>query len=271
MKKRISALLLAIIFTVVTIFGLVAINFDNIRWDKIPSLLLRFEILEGLNKSSIVDGSFLSEPLRWDQIDQIPEDLPDGEPWFYLNSHTKNLLKNYMKENNLGIIPDYWPLQTRSDFEDCLEVFRFVELEEKYRTDTAKPVVAQILVAVSSSFAVFFWIIHLYGKRNQMPICENINDEIKNSNTKHGKKLLRSLKMKNALIIVKNLLQYNILPISIIIMLEDYNFINLPLLEVNLRYPITFSLNLLFIILFLLVSFSLKRIHSKLKSTDAIS
>ncbi len=124
------------IFTLIAAFALlIYANIGNIRWDKIP--IIRIFCLEIELGSSSFDASHLTEPITWNQLDEAPNgwDVDQNGFWFWFNTYTKNMLKDYMRENNLGIIPDNWSdFKFTADFEDCLETFEFVRLGEPQKT-----------------------------------------------------------------------------------------------------------------------------------------
>ncbi len=131
MKLRIISLSIAIFFSLSTVSALFWSNVDKIRWDKVP--ILNLFILQIELAPMAFDASHLTEPITWDQLDNEPKGWNEEEngPWFCLNAYTKNMLKNYMKENNLGIVPSYWQdFRLVSNFEECLEIFKFVSLGE---------------------------------------------------------------------------------------------------------------------------------------------
>ena len=100
-----------------------------IRWDTIP--IIEFFVLEVELWPSAFDASYLSEPITWEELDEEPPDWREkgNGDWFSMNSYTKKLLKKYMKENNLGIVPSNWPdFKFTANLEECLECFELVEL-----------------------------------------------------------------------------------------------------------------------------------------------
>ena len=85
--------------------------------------------------------------------------------WFAINPYTKRMLKNYMRENNLGIVPDEWcDLEINSNFEECLEIFEFVELSEEERTPVSKFSVFEILLIIFSILSVTSWMLYFIFK-----------------------------------------------------------------------------------------------------------
>lgn len=131
MKLRIISLTLAIFFSLSTVSALFWSNIDKIRWDKVP--IIGHFVLQIELAPAAFDGSYLTEPITWEQLDKEPEDWEGNGcgGWFYMNPYTKKLIKNYMKENNLGILPGDWgDLHFRANFEECLEIFKFVSLGE---------------------------------------------------------------------------------------------------------------------------------------------
>lgn len=159
---RMTFLTLASIFTVFFIIFLSVANVNKIRWDKVP--IISYFVLEINLYPAGFDASYLDEPIKWDQLDQAPDDWEQNGSgsWFAINSYTKNLLKDHMRENNLGIVPDSWPkLEITSDFEKCLETFDFVKLGEP--NPSKKPIVnligASLLFAATIFWTIFLWLI----------------------------------------------------------------------------------------------------------------
>lgn len=102
----------------------------TVRWDKIP--IIKFFVLEVELWPSAFDASYLSEPITWEELDEAPQDWEEkgSGDWFSMNSYTKKLLKKYMKENNVGIVPSNWPdFKFTANLEECLDCFEFVELD----------------------------------------------------------------------------------------------------------------------------------------------
>ena len=138
MKKKfilIVCIILTVVLTIALIFsagfaGYKSVKNATIRLDKIPVIGAFF--LE-LDKPAGFDASACENIITWDQLDNPPADYnAENGPWFYLNPYTKRLLENYMKENNLGIIPENYPdFHLSADFEECLETFHFVELTDE--------------------------------------------------------------------------------------------------------------------------------------------
>ena len=154
--KKCLFLVLALIFSILTystcsIHPIVSIS--KIRFDKVPILNI---FVVGLEKGqSVFDASYLSEPIEWHQLDKEPEDwIVEGRgPWFYMNPYTKNLLKSYMRSNNLGIVPgDYSEFRYRINFEECLEMFEFVELGPPF-----PPQISTVLIIVFGCIATACW------------------------------------------------------------------------------------------------------------------
>ncbi len=128
MKLR-NIFITAIVITVIPLIVLGAVNFNKIRWDKFPIIGTLFLEIE-LSPSGF-DASYLSNPITWKDLYNEPADWEkNGKgPWFWFNNYTKNLLQNYMKNNNLGIVPNNWQnFKFRSNFEDCLDTFEFISL-----------------------------------------------------------------------------------------------------------------------------------------------
>lgn len=151
----------AVVSTLVFSVGWLSVNGAYVRWDKIPffgALLLQ------VDKPSGLEASCLEEPIRWDQLEEAPaewtEEFPDGN-WFYLNPYTKNLLTRYMRDNNLGIVPaNYADLHLSADFEEVMELFTFVELDEAYRSvdaayEQSKAAVRTVGFVATAGWGVF--------------------------------------------------------------------------------------------------------------------
>lgn len=173
MKRRCFALILAVLFTLSTLLILPATSMPKIRWDKIP-VISDFVLQIELGPSAF-DASYLKEPIEWHQIDEEPADWEEKGlgGWFYLNPYTSKLLKDYMKSNNLAIVPGDWPeLRFRMNLEQCLEIFEFVELGPPIKEDKT---IANIGCAISCFLAIVCWIIFL-GIKNFPKRKEEIND-----------------------------------------------------------------------------------------------
>lgn len=101
----------------------------TIRLDKTP---LIGPLLLQLDKPAGFDATVCKSIITWEQLDNPPPEFDaENNQWFYLNPYTKWLLKNYMRENNLGIIPANYPnFHLSADFDECLETFRFTELSK---------------------------------------------------------------------------------------------------------------------------------------------
>ncbi len=129
MKRRYIAIVCAIVTIVILYAGYVSVKNATVRLDKIP--LIGWLFL-GVDKPAGFDATVCEGIITWEQIDNPPPAFDaENNGWFYLNPYTKRLLKNYMKENNLGIVPENYPdFHLSADFEECMETFRFVELKE---------------------------------------------------------------------------------------------------------------------------------------------
>lgn len=106
--------------------GIYAIN--NIRWDKIPY----FGPIFILGYRQIIQISPYTKPITWDQLSQEAPD--DYDPYNYLykygiNNYSRNMLAEYMRENNLAIVPKEYVLDRSSTFEELLEVFEFMPVD----------------------------------------------------------------------------------------------------------------------------------------------
>ena len=99
-----------------------------IRFDKIPIVGVFF--LE-LDKPAGFDATVCKDVITWDELQNPPPEFDAvHNNWFYLNPYTLWLLENYMKDNNLGIVPgDYPDFHLSADFDECLDTFEFTELE----------------------------------------------------------------------------------------------------------------------------------------------
>ena len=138
---------------------------SKIRWDKVP--IVSFFVLQINLYPADFDARYLDEPIKWYQLDEEPEDFEGNGTgrWFAINPYTLNLLKNYMRDNNLGIVPDEWiDLQTTSNFEECLEIFEFTELSEEERVPFKKNSVPKILLVIFSILSVTCWILYFIFK-----------------------------------------------------------------------------------------------------------
>ena len=70
-----------------------------------------------------------------------------------------------MRENNLGIVPDEWiDLQITSNFEECLEIFEFVELSEEERTPISRISTLEFLLIIFSILSVTSWMLYFIFK-----------------------------------------------------------------------------------------------------------
>ena len=138
MKKKfilITCIILTVVLTVVLIFsagsaGYKSVKNATIRLDKIPGIGAFF--LE-LDKPAGFDATVCNDIITWDELKNPPPEFDaENNSWFYLNPYTLWLLENYMKENNLGIIPENYPdFHLSADFDECLETFHFVELTDE--------------------------------------------------------------------------------------------------------------------------------------------
>lgn len=159
MKKHTFLLSLATIFTVLSLLMLFMFVINKIRWDKVP--LIGYFVLEINLYPADMDASYLTEPIKWYQLDEAPDDFDakGSGSWFAINPYTLNLLKEYMRTENLGIVPDRWnDLQITSDFEECLDIFEFVQLGEPLKTENK----GNITAIVMGGFAIVLWILFIY-------------------------------------------------------------------------------------------------------------
>ena len=134
MKKK-FILTTCIILTILLILSVGFAGYNlvknaTIRLDKIPVIGAFF--LE-LDKPAGFDATVCTDVITWDELKNPPPEFDaENNSWFYLNPYTLWLLENYMKENNLGIIPENYPdFHLSADFDECLETFHFVELTDK--------------------------------------------------------------------------------------------------------------------------------------------
>ena len=128
-QKDLSKVLISIaallVFAIVCYFFII----PNIRWDKVPVIGL---FVLGISKSTGVDATNYNEPITCEQFITLPDDwTQDRGYWFStaLNKYTKGLIYDYMKENNLGIVPNDYAFYSTYNFEGMLEVLEFVPLD----------------------------------------------------------------------------------------------------------------------------------------------
>ena len=131
-KKFILSTCIILIVVLISFAGFAGYNLVNatIRLDKIPVIGAFF--LE-LDKPAGFDTTVCKDVITWDELKNPPPEFDaENNSWFYLNPYTLWLLENYMKENNLGIIPESYPnFHLSADFDECLETFHFIELKDK--------------------------------------------------------------------------------------------------------------------------------------------
>lgn len=166
MRLKNLTLCFALFFTLITFLTLFISNINKIRWDKVP--IISFFVLQINLYPSDFDASYLDEPIKWYQLDEEPEDFEGNGKgaWFAINPYTLNLLKNYMRDNNLGIVPDEWiGLQVTSNFEECLEIFEFVELSEEERTPIKGNTIPIILVFIFLVISIVCWVLFFIVKQ----------------------------------------------------------------------------------------------------------
>ena len=162
MKSRTLTLVSALLFTFLALLIFLIISIPKVRWDKVPlagGWILGIELW-----SSSFDASYINEPITWEQLDVEPIDWDEKGigSWFSVNTYTRNLLKDYMKQNNLGIVPNNWPdFKFRANLEECLETFDFVELGEPLKVDRTIEYIGYILFVMFGFFAVVCWILFL--------------------------------------------------------------------------------------------------------------
>ena len=138
MKKKfilMTCIILTVVITIALIFsvgfaGYKLVKNATIRLDKIPVIGAFF--LE-LDKPAGFDATVCNNIITWDELKNAPPEFDsENNSWFYLNPYTLWLLENYMKENNLGIIPENYPdFHLSADFDECLKTFHFVELTDE--------------------------------------------------------------------------------------------------------------------------------------------
>lgn len=108
------------------IIGMIALSIrliSQIRWDKVPVI----GPMLVLGPTKYFGISAYSEPITWNQLQERPEDYDPYNPWFdFINGYTIKLLEEYMKNNNLAIVPKEYLLETSNTFEELLEVLEFV-------------------------------------------------------------------------------------------------------------------------------------------------
>lgn len=133
MKKKFilttCIILTIILFLFAGFAGYNLVKNATIRLDKIPVIGAFF--LE-IDKPAGFDATVCKDVITWDELQNPPPEFDEEHnSWFYLNPYTLWLLENYMRENNLGIVPgDYPDFHLSADFDECLKTFEFVELDE---------------------------------------------------------------------------------------------------------------------------------------------
>ncbi len=165
MAKKLTFIFSMILSGLLTVVILINIG-SQIRWDKIP--VIKHFVLQINLYPAAFDAQYLDEPIKWYQLDEEPEDFEGNGygRWFAINPYTKRMLKNYMRENNLGIVPDEWcDLEINSNFEECLETFEFVELSEEERAPVSKFSVFEILLIIFSILSITSWIVYFIFRR----------------------------------------------------------------------------------------------------------
>ncbi len=129
-RKKLSIIkIVSIILLSAIALGALVIVIDNIRWDKVPVIGL---FVLGISKSMGVAASYYDHPLTCEEFINKPEDWPEKLGYWFsnsLNNYTQGLIYDYMKENNLGIVPKDYVFETTSDFEKMLEILEFVPLD----------------------------------------------------------------------------------------------------------------------------------------------
>lgn len=132
--KKISVafvIAIAIIFIIVALASLAIANVDKLHLEKITPL--RPFILQ-MQKPRYIQASDCPHPITWDMLDEEPVEKyfdVDNSWWFnMINDYTRLQLKNYMKENNLYIVPKDYEMDTANDFNDCMEILEFEKVSE---------------------------------------------------------------------------------------------------------------------------------------------
>ncbi len=164
MTKKLTFIFSMILSGLLTVVILINVG-SQIRWDKVP--VIKYFVLQINLYPAAFDARYLDEPIKWYQLDREPADFEGNGTggWFSINPYTKRLLKNYMRENNLGIVPDVWyDLEITSNFEECLEIFEFVKLGEEERAPVSKISVPEILLIIFSILSVTSWILYFIFK-----------------------------------------------------------------------------------------------------------
>ena len=164
MTKKLTFIFSMILSGLLTVVILINIG-SQIRWDKVP--VIKYFVLQINLYPADFDAQYLDEPIKWYELDEEPEDFEGNGygRWFAINPYTKRMLKNYMRENNLGIVPDEWiDLQITSNFEECLEIFEFVELSEEERTPISRISTLEFLLIIFSILSVTSWMLYFIFK-----------------------------------------------------------------------------------------------------------
>lgn len=172
MRLRTLFLSLASVLTAVSIITAGVFIIRKIRWDKIPIVNICFLEIELWDSG--FDASYLEEPIKWYQLDSEPADWEENGigSWFSMNSYTKKLLKKYMKENNLGIVPGDWAeFKFRSNLEECLETFEFVSLGEPLSKAKTSEYIGYTVLGAAVCLAVLFWVLYFKSKPGNTGVC----------------------------------------------------------------------------------------------------
>ena len=131
-KKTIAVTCVVFVMASLLSLGFIGCNLvrnATLRLDKIPVIGGFF--LE-VDKPAGFDATVCKDVITWDEVRNPPPEYDaENHCWFYLNPYTLWLLENYMRDNNLGIVPgDYPDFHLSADFDECLDTFEFVKLDE---------------------------------------------------------------------------------------------------------------------------------------------
>ncbi|MBQ7935123.1 MAG: hypothetical protein IJ333_02090 [Clostridia bacterium] len=134
-KSKWIDIILSIVIVLFCIFGIYYgyRNIHQLRLDKVPFIR---PFVVGIERPMYIHADQCPYPITWDTLDEVPPGYPDGYWWFnLLNGYTQSLLKEYMKENQLYIIPKYYEMNTADDFDELMDILEFGSVEDLEKTD----------------------------------------------------------------------------------------------------------------------------------------
>lgn len=140
MKKFNKKVIFIIAITYCFVNILVGILFLTFAEDIIAKIPVLNILVYGIGTDKPNDrGIYLSdwnEPITFEQIDSPPDGWPGDNHWFTLLSrYSRKKLKQYMKDNNLYIIPkDYPDIYSSISVEDLLGMLDFANTRGRFET-----------------------------------------------------------------------------------------------------------------------------------------